>query len=211
MRRLPIFSILIGLFVSGGAGMVLLALARPVNSLKSRISTSLERNLCTITHPGAGPFGRLATNFRSSLVSTTTTSSFRFAKIGSHLSLSKGVLIQWTIVDPTILHQFPTDHTYVILNLLSSTGKNMGAIGDGYSLNSNSTNLQYFPFQNNLVIGARYKIQARLEYSPKPTGCAPSTPMTVGDCYPIYSNSDQVLINEATQYESESGLFTLED
>ena len=73
------------------------------------------------------------------------------------MSVAQGSLVQWTFADPKISQAYPTNNTYVILSLLSSTGRSLGAIGDGYPLNDTSAKISDFILPNNLVFGAQYK------------------------------------------------------
>jgi len=211
-----LLAIIVGvMIVGGGTYYVMQQKEQPQTFSQDDISTlptkqptqqqKKTRTESTATAPRPTPSTSVAVNSSSAITITSP-------KSGDSVSVVNGTQVKWNFTDSSILKNYPPSTTYVVLDLISEDGKKVGSIGDGYTLSGQSANWNVLSALKQrfytLDKGAKYKIQASLQYQPKFT-CDPVK--SVGkDCWPLYSPEDKALIDQSKKYTGETGWFTFD-
>ena len=210
-----LIAIILGLVVVGGGAYYIghQNVAPQTQGNYPDISTTQQQNTDSSV--------QATTNTKATTPTHTTTSAstgafltFASPQTGATVSATTPVQVKWRFDDPSIVQTFPNANTYVVLHLINSDGKDIGSVGDGYTINGTTAS---WNIASNLVqkfytltSGAKYKIRATLQYQPANYTCDPAMPYGPKDCAPLYSDADKALINKAKQYQSESGWFTVD-
>lgn len=104
--------------------------------------------------------------------------------------------LDWSLSAQVQRTDFEASKLYVILELVDGKENVVATIGDGWAGASRPTN---YPLLNqwSKLPADKVRIRARLSYQPTMSGCDPNVR---GECAPIYSASDQILINTAKKF-----------
>lgn len=142
-----------------------------------------------------------------------------FDSFGITRSLEDGeYMMSWSVSDDAKKFFTELDEVYITFALVPEEGvvyENQGvtsySISDGFALDveSYSFNPKYYVenFSWELDWGSEYRVIARAIYQPQSFEC---DPLVKGECLPVFSNDDQLLLNETEDYIFFSEPFTLE-
>jgi hypothetical protein len=165
-------------------------------------------------------FGNSQTSPTNTTVSNSTSTQMKLPLLtfispqsGIQLNVTQGAKIQWSLTDRTLLQTFPNKDTYIYLQLISANGSVVGVVLPAPSPHISDTSASWNIMGElnhgffKLTPGAQYKIRATLSYEARILYCNPAVK---GECYPVYSSTDQALRDKVRQYQSESGWFTFD-
>ncbi len=157
------------------------------------------------------PAAAISEQIQANAPSSTLLATFVFPNAGDKVSVSPTPVVRWSV--PSAVQTKFKDF-WIVLNLIDSSGKQIGSIGDGYKISDTSAKWDILTYLSGgfypagLYAGESYRIQATLQGGSKSLGCDPAMPAGPKACVPLYSPETQELMKEAQNYTSGSGWFT---